>query len=223
VGAWLYSLLTYLALVEIGLNAAPDVLETQKLLIASSFLTGYALLWYRAQAHTFKCFRDFEQALKRQFGDQLIATNSRHKLAGLRQVGSIAQYTASFNELALQISSEFMSSAEGFHAFMRGLQHDCRIHITLALRGEHDTAVAQQLAAEFESASRSLFGSGVERRRPARIHAMTGPDLSRVQCYNCDEYGHKQDTCTKPKRFKPPQNRFPQQNRRPPPPPKNGR
>lgn len=203
--AWLFSIATYLAL------CAPVALENQKILIAGSFLTGYALIWFRAHLNQFRKYDDFELALRRQFGDLQLSTTCRKKLERLTQHSSVAVYTASFNELALQLGPDFMDSEEGYHAYMRGLKDDCRINVTLTLRGEHSTAEAQALAAEYDAARSSLFNNQRFNGRPRVNKATPQRDMSRVRCYNCNKFGHYQSAC--PDRRTPP----------PPPPPKNGR
>lgn len=186
--AWLFSVLTYIAL------CAPNIAEPNKILLAGSFLSGYALTWFRSNVHKFKLFAQFEQALRRQFGDLQLSTTCRHRLQALTQGhNSVAVYTASFNEIALQISQDFMESEEGYHAFIRGLKDDVRIHVVLALKGDHSTTEAQMLAAEYDAAKGALFRSG-HYNRP-RANVMQHKDLSHVRCYYCNQMGHVQRTC----------------------------
>lgn len=186
--AWLFSVLTYITL------CAPNITEPKKILLAGSFLSGYALTWFRSNAHKFKIFEHFEKALRRQFGDMQISTTCRHRLQALNQGhNTVSTYTSSFNELALQIGQDFMESEEGYHAFIRGLRDDVRINVVLALKGDHNTIEAQMLAAEYDAAKGALFRSG-HYNRP-RVNAMHHKDMSHVRCYYCNQLGHVQRTC----------------------------
>lgn len=201
--AFLFSLATYLTLLEVGMGESSTSREVQKLLIASSFLSGYALLWFRANKAAFRTFADFEAAIKRQFGDLQLATTCRRKLEQLRQNNnSVATYTAAFNEIALQLGAEFLESEEGYHCFMRGLRDDCRVNVTLTLRGNHSAIEAQALAAEYDAARQTMFvPRNNDRRAESRVNStqirddQPRRDLSKIRCYKCGKFGHYQSHC----------------------------
>jgi hypothetical protein len=201
--AFIFSLTTYLTLLEVGLGDSPALREVQKLLIASSFLSGYALLWFRANKESFRTFADFEAAIRRQFGDLQLATTCRRKLEQLRQNhNSVASYTAAFNEIALQLGADFLTSEEGYHCYMRGLRDDCRINVTLTLRGQHNAIEAQALAAEYDAARSTMFvPRNSDRRADSRVNSAqirdsrVKRDLSKIRCFNCGKMGHYQSQC----------------------------
>jgi hypothetical protein len=224
---FLYSLTNYYTLLATaeGISTVPEEI---KIMLAGTFLAGYALLWYRAHSASFTSFQALKDALKLQFGDPNLEHNCRTQLENLRQTGTVATYTAAFTEIGLLLSSDqdYFASSEAHHAFMRGLHPDIRAAVALAQKGEHNCKNAMTLAAEYESARRmgmpdnnryysqqknkvrfqdedpmfTRYNGPFNNRPPAYRANMAESSSGPQLCWNCGSPDHFQRACPKPLR-----------------------
>jgi hypothetical protein len=118
------------------LNNAAD--DERTVLHVSTFLVRDAELWWRRHCQDYvthsmfriKTWTQLAQALRQNFKPVNLEMKARDKLAELRQVASVRNYTAEFRKLALDIPS--MPSHEFLDKFIRGLKPHIKVDIKKA-------------------------------------------------------------------------------------------
>lgn len=148
VEAWIQEVETYFFLSGIA--------EARKAVVAASFFTGPAALWWRmrvpggegAGLARVEPWEDLRQAIRQHFKPARAEANARDRLARLRQKGRVTTYVMRFRELIVQIPT--MSEDEKLHRFLEGLT-DLRMRRELDYRQPTNWQGAVEQALRYDS------------------------------------------------------------------------
>lgn len=107
---------------------AKETLESRKLAVGKSYLTGHAKKWLRTKLEadrangnpTITSWVELKEALKAQFFPQDTEWRARNKLMGLSQTTTIRDYIANFNALMSDLPD--MNQKCRVYHFLRGLK-----------------------------------------------------------------------------------------------------
>jgi len=134
---WLFVLDTFLT--ASGVN-----LDIERITVASGYLRGAALTWWRRVSHPSypnrpKTWSEFCQALLSTFQPINPAETARDTLARLRQTTSVRQYASAMRDTALDIPG--ISDDELKDRFIRGLKPATQTEVRLRAPDTFDDAV----------------------------------------------------------------------------------
>ncbi|KAL3501245.1 hypothetical protein ACH5RR_035694 [Cinchona calisaya] len=107
-------------------------IDEQKVNLASSYLTDYALLWWRRRSDNHSdiaitTWDQFVDEFRSYFYPQYAERDARAKLRRLEMKGEVREYVKEFSQLMLQIQS--MSEEDAFFQFMDGLKPWTRLEL----------------------------------------------------------------------------------------------
>ncbi|KAL3499013.1 hypothetical protein ACH5RR_041745 [Cinchona calisaya] len=107
-------------------------IDEQKVNLVSSYLTDYALLWWRRRSDTrsgtaITTWDQFVDEFRSYFYPQYTERDARAKLRRLEMKGEVREYVKEFSQLMLQIQS--MSEEDAFFQFMDGLKPWTRLEL----------------------------------------------------------------------------------------------
>lgn len=169
----------------------------RQILIASGFLAGYALTWFRMNHADFHDVQTLLDELIIMYGDNNPMQRAREKIDNLEQLGSVEKYIHIFTEAAMVLGSEYFRSAEAYHRFTSGLKKHVRTEVAVRMRGSTDLKDAMKIANEFDRASHSS-SRPFEPRPAARINSVNSKPaggMNDTVCYQCKKPGHHKKDC----------------------------
>lgn len=177
----------------------PDVRRT---FVATSYLRGAALQWYRRiyqERPEAIPFADFCMMIKATFLPKNYQQILRTKLDSLRQKKNLAEYVTEFMNLMNQI--DHMSEQDRIHYFIRGLCQKTRSEVGYSCPQSLNHAI--ELAQNFDS---NFFSSQASTTEPMDIcfANSTAPrkgysKSSKLFCRYCKKSGHVIEECRKKK------------------------
>ena len=129
VNTWIYKLEQYMLLLQVN-NPTQPLSEANKIMFASTFLTGTASVWWftLVQSNAMPTtWEDFKATLSREFVPEDHVRRAREKLRRLRQIGSVSKYLGDFRNLTLVISD--MSGGEKMDRFVEGLKREIQVEV----------------------------------------------------------------------------------------------
>lgn len=212
VEAWIQEVETYFFLAGVP--------ETKQAVIAASFFTGPAALWWRMRIPddglgAAETWNQLRLAVRQHFKPARAEANARDRLAKLRQKGRLTTYVMRFRELIVQIPS--MTDDEKLHRFLEGLT-DLRMRRELDYRNPTTWQQAVEQALRFESIYNNNFGrqDGVVIPRPnpgpPQGEAMelgavraAAPAPPGRKCFRCGDPTHVVRNCPQRRSFPPQQ------------------
>lgn len=175
-------------------------------LIASSFLTKHAALWfeawfrsrmYKENAPAFLTWEEFATTMRTTFLPPNHDQHLRSRLDALVQSGRVSDYIFEFRNIQLELN---MNDAEAIHAFVRGLRPMTQMQVRARDPGSLDDAIslADRLEDAYQATRRSFpprslpISSSTPRTLPkqssytsaASRKDLTTPTMSRPVTYN---------------------------------------
>ena len=154
------------------------VADAQKIELASTYLRGPALTWWRSiyegdPAGRPATWPDFKEKLRAAFKPVNTAETARDRLATLKQMGPVRSYATLFRNTALEIPG--ITDDEKKDRFIRGLKF--RTQEDVRMRAPDSFEQAVQLAERFDTlVHRNKFrDGGGPSRRPNYSSSYMGP------------------------------------------------
>jgi len=204
----------WFASMELYLEAA-GVATDKKLVVASTYLEGSALMWYSSLETKPYSLSELKKGLTSRFspfdGERL----ARERLRNLCQIGSVMEYIDVFEEVCSQVPS--LSSAEKRDRFFAGLRPYFQQKFLEASSNDPLQEIQSRLACLIEvgPSSRASFNALEEEGEslnalPGRFspsgkgpgHGTTKQDIELLRkirrlklCYECLKPGHRKNNC----------------------------
>lgn len=129
VSTWLYKVEQYLVLMQLN-NPAAQLLEANRILYASTFLTGTAAVWWYTlvQSNTVPTTWDqFKAKVVAEFVPDDHVRRARDKMRKLQQTGSVSKYLAEFRNVTITIPG--INDGEMWDRFCAGLKYEVRLEV----------------------------------------------------------------------------------------------
>lgn len=155
VEAWIYSIDSYIQLVQLGSPVA--ISDSDKIKFAATLFSGSAASWWFLvfQSHEVPAtWNDFVRMLRAEFVPFDAERLARDRLHALRQVTSVIDYITKFRNIILTIPG--MSESEKWDRFRMGLKPQVRLEVMKS--GKTTFEEAARIALNVDSA---LYGAGL--------------------------------------------------------------
>jgi hypothetical protein len=210
IDAWIFQVEQYMFISKVE--------ESQRIMLAASFLKEHAALWWRnvyqenAQNGTTWTWHDFALNLRTQFRPVNATKLARDRLANLRQTQSVQAYVHAYRSLILDIPD--MAENEKLDRFVRGLKERVRKEVELRDPTSLDEAI--KIADRVDAITYNWRYPESEKLRteamgptPMEIDAIRRPSLTTEErerlrrtgsCFYCREQGHMAAKCPKKQR-----------------------
>ena len=165
----------WLFVIDNYLNASRVTLDIERITVASGYLTGPALTWWRSLQDKHPperptTWKDFQQTLLNTFRSINPVENARDMLARLRQTTSVRQYATAMRDAALTIAS--ITDDELKDRFIRGLKSATQMEVRM--RAPATFAEAVQLAERYDNLRYATMRSS-HQASPFRGGGSNGP------------------------------------------------
>jgi len=155
VNTWVYKVEQYLALAQLANPTAP-MTDANRIMYASTFLTGTAAVWWYTVVQTAllpNTWEDFKKAVIAEFVPEDHVRRARDKLRKLKQVTSVSKYISEFRNIVLTIPD--VTDGEKWDKFCAGLKTEIRIEVMKSTASTFEEAA--KIALRVDSA---LFAAG---------------------------------------------------------------
>ena len=131
---------TWLFQVDVYYHLFPDMTDLAKIINCSTYLRGAAQTWWRHMASSrdlnVLSWEEFKAALRSRWQTVNTVRVARDRIATLRQLGSVQDFTQRFLELKVQIPS--MTEEEAADKYVRGLKPSIRRDLEQLMAREGD-------------------------------------------------------------------------------------
>lgn len=172
VNTWLYKVEQYLVLVQLS-NPGVQLTEGNRILYASTFLTGTAAVWWYTLVQSKwppTTWEQFKAKVVAEFVPEDHVRRARERLRKLRRTTSVAKYLSDFRNLCLTVPG--MTDGEMWDKFCAGLKYEVGLEVMkssvatfeeaskVALRVDSAIWGASIQSTEVEGGASSRKGSG---------------------------------------------------------------
>ena len=209
---WLYDYTNY--------TAFHNIPEGQKILLLPYYLEGPAADWWsrrRANAEIPNTWAGVEHAIRAEFLPQNHENRIRRQWTSLRQITSVAAYSAEFRKLLLSLPP--MDNAIVLHQYVEGLKPQTRLEVEMSNPRTLNEAEVQALRVD------DILFSRMKRQNPQNpkdphpkphtyptplanvnttprgngLPKLTDAERARLRasgsCFRCRQQGHRADQC----------------------------
>ena len=136
---------TWLFQVEVYYQLYPNDTDTAKIIDCSSYFRGGALVWWRhfAATHNLEAmtWTQFREAIRERWQVTNVVRAARDKIATIRQLTSVQDYTHRFLDLKVQIPG--MTNEEAVDRYVRGLKPTIRRDVEQLMSREGDKTLEE--------------------------------------------------------------------------------
>ena len=136
---------TWLFQVEVYYQLYPNDTDTAKIIDCSSYFRGGALVWWRhfAATHNLEAmtWTQFREAIRERWQVTNVVRAARDKIATIRQLTSVQDYTHRFLDLKVQIPG--MTNEEAVDRYVRGLKPTIRRDVEQLMSRESDKTLEE--------------------------------------------------------------------------------